>query len=179
MPTSNPSSRASRRRISSAASSLTRLTSLIKLRSRLSGTKPAPMPWMRCGPGGPPDSTALAAGSTAMILTAPGCAFVSACPMPVIVPPVPTPATNASGTTPPSCSTSSTPVVAWWTAGLVGFLNCCGMNAWGSAAAIASAFSTAPRMTRSAGVRCSSAPYARNNAMRSGDMFSGMVNTSR
>ena len=67
------------------------------------------------------------------------------------------------------------PVVAWWTPGLVGFLNCSGMNALGLAAASALAFSTAPRMTRSAGVRCSSAPYARSSAMRSGDMFSGIV----
>ena len=62
---------------------------------------------------------------------------------------------------------------------MVGFLNCSGMNAFGLAAAIAFASSTAPRMTRSAGVRCSSAPYARSSAMRSGDMFSGMVKISR
>ena len=35
----------------------------------LSGTKPAPMPWILCGPRWPPDRTGLAAGSTAMILT--------------------------------------------------------------------------------------------------------------
>ena len=64
-------------------------------------------------------------------------------------------------------------------AGLVGFLNCSGMNEFGFAAAIAFASSTAPRMTRSAGVRCSSAPYARSSAIRSGDMFSGMVRISR
>ena len=36
--------------------------------SRLSGTKPAPMPWIGCGPGSPPDSTGEASGSTAIIL---------------------------------------------------------------------------------------------------------------
>ena len=53
------------------------------------------------------------------------------------------------------------------------------MKASGFDAAMASAFSTAPRITRSAGVRCSSAPYARNSAIRSGDMFSGMVRIRR
>ena len=79
----------------------------------------------------------------------------------------------------PSCARISGPVVARCTPGLVGFLNCSGMKALGLAAAIALALSTAPRMTRSAGVRCSSAPYARSSAMRSGDMFSGMVRISR
>ena len=32
--------------------------------------KPAPIPWMRCGPGGPPDSTGLSSGSTATICRA-------------------------------------------------------------------------------------------------------------
>ena len=31
------------------------------------GTKPAPMPWILCGPGLPPDSTGESAGSTATI----------------------------------------------------------------------------------------------------------------
>lgn len=39
--------------------------SLISLVSSTPGTKPAPMPWILCGPGLPPLSTGLSAGSTA------------------------------------------------------------------------------------------------------------------
>ena len=51
--------------------------------------KPAPMPWILCGPGGPPDSTALSSGSTAIIFTL-GFFCFSTEPTPVKVPPVPT-----------------------------------------------------------------------------------------
>src|SRR2546430_186359 len=37
-------------------------------RSRMSGTKPAPMPWILCGPDACPESTAEVCGSTAIIL---------------------------------------------------------------------------------------------------------------
>ena len=43
------------------------MISSIWLGSRMSGTKPAPIPWIGWGPGWPPDSTGLAAGSTATI----------------------------------------------------------------------------------------------------------------
>ena len=38
-------------------------------RSRIAGTKPAPMPWILCGPGAPPDRTGESSGSTAIIRT--------------------------------------------------------------------------------------------------------------
>jgi hypothetical protein len=44
------------------------ITSSTKDSSSTSGTKPAPMPWMRWGPGFPPESTGDSAGSTAMAL---------------------------------------------------------------------------------------------------------------
>ena len=71
------------------------MTSSTMSRLSTAGTKPAPMPWMRCGPGGPPVRTADDAGSTATMRVAGSLAF-SASPTPVIVPPVPTPATNTS-----------------------------------------------------------------------------------
>ena len=38
-------------------------------RSSTPGTKPAPMPWILCGPGAPPERTGLSSGSTAIIRT--------------------------------------------------------------------------------------------------------------
>ena len=58
--------------------------------SRISGTKPAPMPWILCGPGWPPESTGESSGSTATICR-PGLRGFSTWPTPVMVPPVPTP----------------------------------------------------------------------------------------
>ena len=58
------------------------------------GMKPAPIPWILCGPGFPPDNTADDAGSTAIILTS-GLFFLSPLAVPVIVPPVPTEAINS------------------------------------------------------------------------------------
>ena len=40
------------------------ITSFTNERSQLSGIKPAPMPWIICGPGGPPERTGDSAGST-------------------------------------------------------------------------------------------------------------------
>ena len=48
------------------------------------------MPWILCGPGRPPESTADVAGSTAITLTSLSRSFRNE-PAPVIVPPVPTP----------------------------------------------------------------------------------------
>ena len=76
-------------------------------RFRTSGTKPAPMPWMRCGPARLPESTAEPAGSTATMCSF-GLRSLRYSPTPVIVPPVPTPATNTS-TSPSSASHSSGP----------------------------------------------------------------------
>ena len=70
------------------------------------GTNPAPVPWILCGPGGPPDSTAESSGSTAIIFK-PGLRALSTDPTPVSVPPVPTPLTTASTLPPVSFQISS------------------------------------------------------------------------
>jgi hypothetical protein len=44
-------------------------TSSMTERSRMSGMNPVPMPRILCGPGCPPESTGLSAGSTATILS--------------------------------------------------------------------------------------------------------------
>jgi len=59
------------------------------------GTNPAPMPWILCGPGPPPDSTGLSLGSTATTRR-PALRPFRYSPAPVIVPPVPTPLTSTS-----------------------------------------------------------------------------------
>ena len=61
----------------------------------VSGTKPAPIPWILCGPETPSDSTGEDAGSTATIFTSGFFSFKYS-PVPVMVPPVPTPATKIS-----------------------------------------------------------------------------------
>jgi hypothetical protein len=70
-------------------------TSSMKVRSSTSGTKPAPMPWILCGPGWPPERTGESSGSTAITFM-PGRRGLITWDTPVIVPPVPTPATKAS-----------------------------------------------------------------------------------
>ena len=65
------------------------------------------------------------AGSTAQTLTALRRSF-STSPTPVIVPPVPTPATKASIRL--NCFNSSIAVVRRWASGLAGLLNCWGMK---------------------------------------------------
>ena len=85
------------------------------------------MPWMRCGPGRPPESTAEPRGSTATT-----CRLGLTCsrrysPTPVIVPPVPTPATSTS-TRPSSARAISGPVVRRCASGLAGLENWSGRN---------------------------------------------------
>ena len=60
---------ASARAVSIASSSVTGMISSITSRFRIGGTNPAPIPWMRCGPGWPPESTGEPAGSTATTRT--------------------------------------------------------------------------------------------------------------
>ena len=80
------------------------------------------MPWILCGPGLPPESTGESAGSTAMALND-GLRALSTSATPVIVPPVPTPATRMS--TSPSVSRQiSSAVVLRWISGLAGLSNC-------------------------------------------------------
>ena len=88
----------------------------------MSGTKFAPMPWILCGPGVPPLRIGDSAGSTPMICT-PGLRSFRTWPTPVIVPPVPMPATTMS-TAPSVSSQISTAVVRRWISGLAGLANC-------------------------------------------------------
>ena len=83
------------RTVANASSFSTVMISSRRLTSRIAGTNPAPIPWIGCGPLAPPDSTGDAAGSTATSCTE-GLRSFSTWPTPVIVPPVPTPATTMS-----------------------------------------------------------------------------------
>src|SRR5947208_3206187 len=74
-------------------------------------------------------------------------------PTPVMVPPVPTPATKAS--TCGSWARISGAVVRRWISGLAGFVNCCGMYQSGRSASISSALRMAPCMPFVSGVRTS------------------------
>ncbi len=111
-------------------------------------------------------------GSTATIWT-PGLRSLSTWPTPVMVPPVPMPATTTS--TPPSVSAQiSSAVVRRWISGLASFANCLTWTAPVSAP-ISSALATAPFMPSEPGVSTSSAPNARSSARRSFDIVSGIV----
>ena len=87
----------------------------------------------------------------------PGRRSLSTWPTPVSVPPVPTPATNAS-TSPPVSSQISSAVVRRCASGLAAFSNCCGTNASPSSAASSTARFTAPVMPSDPGVRTRRAP---------------------
>ena len=109
----------------------------------------------------PKDSPVLSeghAGSTATTLTL-GFFSLRNVPVPVTVPPVPTPATKKS-TFPSVSSQISGPVVALWTAGLAGLTNWPGMKLLGVSLASSSALAMAPFMPLAPSVRTSSAPYA-------------------
>ncbi len=146
--------------------------------------KPAPMPWILCGPGliGWPASfcviTGLSFGSTATEMIFFPRVFLMYRETPVIVPPVPTPETSTSIA--PSVSFQiSGPVVFSWIAGFAGFLNCCGRNQrFGSAAAISSARLIAPFIPSEPGVRMSVAPRAASTRRRSMLKVSGIVSVS-
>ena len=68
------------------------------------------MPWILCGPGGPPERTALSAGSTATALNDAFLGLIYS-QTPVSVPPVPTPEIRKS-TRPSVSSQISGPVVS-------------------------------------------------------------------
>src|ERR1700761_4016781 len=97
---------------------------------------------------------------------------------PVMVPPVPTPATKKS-TFPSVSRQTSSAVVARWIAGFAGFSNCCGMKYRESVFAISSARAIAPGMPSGPGVSTSSAPYARSSIRRSTLIVSGIVSAHR
>ena len=144
---------------------------------RVSGTKPAPIPWILCGPETPSDSTGEDAGSTATIFTSGFFSFKYS-PVPVIVPPVPTPATKMS-TSPSVSSQISGPVVFLWVAGFAGFTNWPAMKLFGISFASSSAFSIAPFIPFVPSVRTTSAPYAFTMLRRSTLMVSGIVRIIR
>ncbi len=85
-----PSSRAERRAKSNASSSVTWIAPSMASVCRFFGMKPAPMPWMGCGPGAPPLMTGDLTGSTANTFSF-GQRFFSTSPHAVMWPPVPTP----------------------------------------------------------------------------------------
>jgi hypothetical protein len=126
-----PSSRARRRAIAMASSLETWSPPRRRARGRgSSGTKPAPMPWILCGPGCSGASPALVWVITRGVPPArprpsggscPWCARCSG-ETPVMVPPVPTPETSTS-TAPPVSAQISGPVVSRGWLGLAGFSN--------------------------------------------------------
>lgn len=83
------------RPVLNASSFSTRIISSYTEVFSTSGTKPAPIPCILCGPLLPSDNTGEEAGSTATIFT-PGFWDFKYSPTPVIVPPVPTPETKIS-----------------------------------------------------------------------------------
>ena len=102
------------------------------------------MPWILCGPGVPPLRIGDSSGSTAMICT-PGLRALSTSPTPVMVPPVPMPATTMS--TSPSVSFQiSSAVVLRWISGLAALANWRASTAPSRSATISSALATAPFM---------------------------------
>ena len=121
MPASTPSRRAHSRASSRASSSSTGTISSITARFSTSGTKPGPIPWILCGPGSPPDRTGELSGSTPTTYRS-GLRSLRRSPQPVIVPPVPTPATSTS-TLPSRSRQISSAVVRRWISGLAGFEN--------------------------------------------------------
>ena len=110
MPTRSPLSEARRFFAAMASSEVMGTISSTTERSKVSGTKPAPIPWILWLPEGLPASTCDSAGSTAMPSTEGFCSFRYLAE-PEMVPPVPTPATSTS--TVPSVSRQiSGPVVS-------------------------------------------------------------------
>src|SRR3954454_18467754 len=101
MPPGIPSERARRRAWAKLSSLPTWMISSITSVSRMSVTKPAPMPWIGCGDGCPPESTGLAAGSTATICR-PRLRGLGTLPQPVVGAPVPPPAAGARPPPPPA-----------------------------------------------------------------------------
>ena len=93
----------------------------------IAGMKPAPMPWIGCGPGCPPDRTGDSVGSTANTLRF-GHSGFSTSAQAVMWPPVPTPVMIASSGLSPKSRRISCAVVRRWTSRLAGFSNCCGIQ---------------------------------------------------
>ena len=139
-----------------AASSETPITSSRISRSSTGGTNPAPIPWIRCGPGRPPEITGEPFGSTATTVRS-GFSSLSRPPAPVTVPPVPTPHTSAS-TLPSMSRQISSAVVRRWMSGFAGLENWSQMNASPFSAAISFAAATASSIPPIDSVMRTSAP---------------------
>ena len=118
---------------------------------------PAPMPWIGCGAGWPPEMTGDSVGSTAQAFIA-GQWPLSISAQPVRCPPVPTPVISASIGASTKSARISAAVVRTWTATLAGLSNCAGIQAPGVSATISSARAMAPFMPFSRGVRSKLAP---------------------
>lgn len=95
IPIRTPSFSAYNFAILKASSSLTFIIESTTELSYIHGTKPAPIPCILCGPAFSPDKIADFSGSTATTLML-GFNSFNLFPIPVIVPPVPTPATKIS-----------------------------------------------------------------------------------
>ena len=139
----------------------------------VSGTNPAPIPCILCAPETPFERTGDVAGSTAMTFTSGFFSFRYS-PTPVIVPPVPIPATNTS-TLPSVSSQISGPVVSLCAFGLDGFTNCQATKQPGISFESSSAFAMAPFIPFVPSVRTISAPYALMMLRLSTLMVSGIT----
>ncbi len=122
IPPGSPSSFASARAFSKASEFETLTISSMRSVLRMEGTNPAPIPWILCGPGSPPDKTGESSGSMATIWNE-GFRCLITSPTPVSVPPVPTPEMRISTFPSVSCQISSA-VVSRWILGLSGLSNC-------------------------------------------------------
>ena len=91
-----PSSRAARRAISLASAGSTWITPSSSWVCRLAGTKPAPMPWIGCGPGCAAGDDRRQRRLDREDLAAPASAAFSTSAQPVMWPPVPTPVISTS-----------------------------------------------------------------------------------
>jgi alkylation response protein AidB-like acyl-CoA dehydrogenase len=157
MPTSRPSTLALRRAQSLASAGLTWIAPSIDWVCRLPGMNPAPMPWIGCGAGWPPEITGDSVGSTAQALRS-GQSCFSRSAQPVRCPPVPTPVISTSIGVSAKSLRISIAVVRTCTAILAGFSNCCGIHAPGISSCNWRARSIAPFMPFSRGVRSNVAP---------------------
>ncbi len=116
-------------------------------------------------------------GSTAMTWTS-GFAALSAWPVPVTVPPVPTPAMKMS--TAPSVSRRiSCAVVSRWICGFAAFSNWRIQTAPGVSSTMRLTSSIAPFMPLVGSVRTISAPNALSSTRRSFDIEAGIVRMTR
>ena len=139
--------------------------------------KPAPMPWIVCGPFWPRRTAPGERPARRRSTCTPGLRSLSTSPTPVMVPPVPTPATKMS--TWPSVSPQiSSAVVSRWISGLAGFLNCCGMKYFGSLGGELLGLRDRAGHALGPGREDQLGAEPRSSGRRSRLMVSGMVSTS-